>query len=124
MQNAMSGLTLSLLLLPLCAADVFLRPYDAHSVLHRPRRANTGLLEELRQGSLERECIEEVCDYEEAREVFEDDALMNRFWTMYRNRNPCDPNPCLNNRNCVHFQSIYQCQCPRGSKGDTGKKPE
>nr|XP_023690948.1 uncharacterized protein LOC111855790 [Paramormyrops kingsleyae] len=117
MQAAMTGLTLSLLLLPLCAADVFLRPYVAHSVLHRPRRANTGLLEELKQGNLERECIEEVCDYEEAREVFEDDTLANRFWTMYRNRNPCDPNPCLNNGKCVHFLSIYQCQCPDGFQG-------
>lgn len=27
----------------------------------------------MKQGNLERECIEEICDYEEAREVFEDD---------------------------------------------------
>lgn len=43
-------------------------------LLQRWRRANSGFLEELQKGNLERECIEEVCDYEEAREVFEDDG--------------------------------------------------
>lgn len=54
--------------------SVFLRRDDANSMLRRFRRANTGLLEEVKAGNLERECIEEVCDYEEAREVFENDA--------------------------------------------------
>ncbi|GAA6092506.1 coagulation factor VIIi [Tachysurus ichikawai] len=53
---------------------VFLRRDDANSVLRRFRRANSGYLEELKAGNLERECIEEICDYEEAREVFENDA--------------------------------------------------
>lgn len=35
----------------------------------RSRRANS-LLEELRLGDLERECLEERCGYEEAREIF------------------------------------------------------
>uniref|UniRef100_A0A3Q2PTE9 Gla domain-containing protein n=1 Tax=Fundulus heteroclitus TaxID=8078 RepID=A0A3Q2PTE9_FUNHE len=46
------------------------------SVLRRWRRANSGFLEELKQGNLERECVEEICDYEEAREVFEDDQTL------------------------------------------------
>ncbi|KAK2506294.1 hypothetical protein MC885_006479 [Smutsia gigantea] len=29
-------------------------------------------LEELHQGAIERECMEEICSYEEAKEVFED----------------------------------------------------
>ncbi|KPP65385.1 hypothetical protein Z043_116203, partial [Scleropages formosus] len=45
----------------------------AHMLLHRSRRANSGYLEELKQGNLERECMEEMCNHEEAREVFEDD---------------------------------------------------
>lgn len=45
---------------------------DASTLLHRRRRANSGFLEEMRQGNLERECIEEICDYEEALEIFED----------------------------------------------------
>lgn len=49
---------------------VFLDPKSASQVFVRPRRANT-LLEEVKPGNLERECIEEVCNYEEAREVYE-----------------------------------------------------
>lgn len=45
----------------------------ADSILQRHRRANTGMFEELREGDLERECLEEPCDLEEAREFFEDD---------------------------------------------------
>lgn len=43
----------------------------AHGVLTRIKRANSGWFEELKVGDLERECIEETCSYEEAREVFE-----------------------------------------------------
>uniref|UniRef100_A0A8C6WJY4 Gla domain-containing protein n=1 Tax=Neogobius melanostomus TaxID=47308 RepID=A0A8C6WJY4_9GOBI len=48
----------------------FLGGQDAHSVLKRFPRANA-FLEELRQGNLERECVEESCSFEEAHEVFE-----------------------------------------------------
>lgn len=51
---------------------VFLHTKDANQVLTRPRRANT-IFEELKQGNVERECREERCDREEAREIFEDD---------------------------------------------------
>lgn len=44
----------------------------ASQVLIRKRRANS-MLEERKQGNLERECIEELCSKEEAREVFEND---------------------------------------------------
>lgn len=50
---------------------MFLPRDQAHRVLQRARRANS-FLEEMKQGSLERECREEACSYEEAREVFED----------------------------------------------------
>lgn len=50
--------------------SVFLGARNAHSVLKRFPRAN-GFLEEIRQGTIERECIEEVCSYEEVKEVFE-----------------------------------------------------
>ncbi|EHB16279.1 Transmembrane gamma-carboxyglutamic acid protein 1 [Heterocephalus glaber] len=49
---------------------VFLTEEKANSVLKRYRRANT-LFEEIRQGDIERECKEEVCTFEEAREAFE-----------------------------------------------------
>lgn len=39
-------------------------------MLLRSRRANS-FLEELKPASLERECVEEKCDFEEAREIFQ-----------------------------------------------------
>lgn len=46
----------------------------AHTVLLRRRRYNSGHLEEiLHKANLERECREELCNMEEAREVFEND---------------------------------------------------
>ncbi|XP_063169688.1 coagulation factor IX [Candoia aspera] len=62
---------------------VFLNQEKASSVLHRYRRYNSGKLEEFLEGNLERECIEEICNYEEAREVFEDDVKMGEFWRTY-----------------------------------------
>lgn len=50
---------------------MFLDQQKALSVLQRVRRANRGLLEEMRAGNLERECLEELCSYEEAFEALE-----------------------------------------------------
>uniref|UniRef100_A0A3Q3D8A4 Gla domain-containing protein n=1 Tax=Hippocampus comes TaxID=109280 RepID=A0A3Q3D8A4_HIPCM len=55
--------------------SVFVEKQEAEAVLSRWRRANAGFWEEIKQGNLERECREEICNYEEAREVFEDDTL-------------------------------------------------
>ena len=48
---------------------MFVNRPEASVFLHRTRRANY-LFEELRRGDLERECMEEKCSYEEAREIF------------------------------------------------------
>ncbi len=48
-------------------------------VFLRSKRANMFLVEEILQGNLERECYEELCNYEEAREYFEDDAKTVRL---------------------------------------------
>lgn len=61
---------------------VFVGKDDASAVLRRWRRANSGFLEEMKQGNLERECIEEICNYEEAREVFEDDDQTVSFKSL------------------------------------------
>lgn len=52
---------------------LFVSQQAANTVLIRPRRYNSGHLEELHKDNLERECKEETCSMEEAREVFEDD---------------------------------------------------
>ncbi|TFK09221.1 collagen alpha-1(V) chain [Platysternon megacephalum] len=66
------------------AGRVFLTENKANSVLKRYPRAN-GFLEELKQGNIERECIEENCTYEEAREAFENDDKTREFWKDYTN---------------------------------------
>lgn len=50
--------------------SVFIETKRASEVLIRAKRANS-FLEEMKPGNLERECLEEICDHEEAREVFE-----------------------------------------------------
>uniref|UniRef100_A0AAX7TAB9 Gla domain-containing protein n=1 Tax=Astatotilapia calliptera TaxID=8154 RepID=A0AAX7TAB9_ASTCA len=60
--------------------SVFLPAEAAHSVLRRLRRANF-FLEEIKQGNIQRECREETCTYEEAREAFENEE--KTFWEEY-----------------------------------------
>jgi len=57
------------LLLCVNQGGVFVSRPQASVFLHRTRRANF-LFEELRKGDLERECREEKCSYEEAKEIF------------------------------------------------------
>ncbi|KAG7315305.1 hypothetical protein KOW79_021393 [Hemibagrus wyckioides] len=61
--------------------EVFLEEKRASQVI-RAKRANTPF-EELKKGNLERECMEEICDHEEAREVFEANDKTAAFWTTY-----------------------------------------
>lgn len=41
------------------------------------------MFEEVLEGNLERECMKEVCDLEEAREFFEDDAKTVGIYFVY-----------------------------------------
>uniref|UniRef100_A0A3P8W5M1 Coagulation factor VIIi n=1 Tax=Cynoglossus semilaevis TaxID=244447 RepID=A0A3P8W5M1_CYNSE len=97
--------------------SVFVEQHDANNILQRWRRANSGFLEELKQGNLERECIEEICSYEEAREVFEDEDRTIQFWLSYRGTEPCLENTCQNNGTCVAIGKHYECMCPVGFEG-------
>ena len=46
----------------------------------RSRRSNVGEpLEKFQEGNLERECVEEVCDWNEASEIFESDISLGFF---------------------------------------------
>ncbi|XP_067295582.1 prothrombin [Pseudorasbora parva] len=78
-------LLLSLLLgqvlqLTLCH-EVFIDDKEASQII-RTKRANS-IFEELKPGNLERECVEEICDHEEAREVFERVDKTEHFWAKY-----------------------------------------
>uniref|UniRef100_A0A8C3W5U3 Proline rich and Gla domain 2 n=1 Tax=Catagonus wagneri TaxID=51154 RepID=A0A8C3W5U3_9CETA len=68
--------------------EVFLDSPEAQNFLgsrsrSRIPRANHWDLELLTPGNLERECLEERCSWEEAREYFEDNTLTERFWENY-----------------------------------------
>ncbi|XP_016120769.1 venom prothrombin activator nigrarin-D-like [Sinocyclocheilus grahami] len=82
-------LLLSLLLghvlhLTLCT-DVFIDNKEASQII-RAKRANA-VFEEFKPGNLERECVEEICDHEEAREVFERVDKTEIFWAKYLGKN-------------------------------------
>ncbi|XP_061572208.1 coagulation factor X [Cololabis saira] len=112
-------LRLSLVLLAVhlaAAANVFLDGPAASQVLIRHRRANS-FLEELKQGNKERECVEERCDWEEAREIFENVDKTNEFWAIYVDGNSCDSNPCAHSGQCKDGIGSYTCYCPEGFKG-------
>uniref|UniRef100_A0A3P8SN05 Coagulation factor VII n=1 Tax=Amphiprion percula TaxID=161767 RepID=A0A3P8SN05_AMPPE len=73
----------------------------ANGVLVRTRRYNSGWFEELQKGDLKRECLEEKCSYEEAREVFEHTELTT----------VCGSAPCLNGGSCSVHSGSYICSC-------------
>ncbi|NXU56630.1 PROZ protein, partial [Turnix velox] len=95
---------------------VFISADDANSVIKRQRRASSILLEEVLQGSLERECLEERCTQEEAREVFEnDDMLVSILFSCGRR---CSSSPCQNNGVCEDNIRGYTCTCTEGYEGE------
>ncbi|KAI4581646.1 hypothetical protein MJG53_010089 [Ovis ammon polii x Ovis aries] len=95
---------------------VFLPQEQALSVLHRPRRAN-GFLEELRPGSLERECKEELCSFEEAREIFRNEERTPGNSDLPADGDQCASSPCQNGGSCEDQLQAYICFCPDGFEG-------
>ncbi|XP_059183729.1 protein Z, vitamin K-dependent plasma glycoprotein b [Centropristis striata] len=116
----------------LIQGQVFQAPQDQHVFL-RSKRANLFLVEEILQGNLERECYEEKCSYEEAREVFEDTDKTVTFWSVYYDGDQCNPNPCLHGGNCTDKVGGFHCACPAphygsfcelGALGENGQPPK
>ncbi|NWV99970.1 FA7 factor, partial [Machaerirhynchus nigripectus] len=75
------------------------------------KRANH-FLEEIRPGNLERECNEEKCSFEEAKEIFHSQEKTMEFWFSYKGLNPCSTNPCNNGGVCKIRHYSYFCICP------------
>ncbi|MEQ2299859.1 hypothetical protein AMECASPLE_019232 [Ameca splendens] len=94
--------------------SVFSDAPKAHMLL-RSRRANS-FLEELKPASMERECVEERCDFEEAREIFQTREATLEFWTVYTDGNQCQSNMCVHGQ-CVDQYQDYKCLCYPGYEG-------
>uniref|UniRef100_A0A8C0C1Q4 Uncharacterized protein n=1 Tax=Buteo japonicus TaxID=224669 RepID=A0A8C0C1Q4_9AVES len=100
---------------------VFMRKDEAHEVLKVHKRANY-FLEEIRPGNLERECNEEKCSFEEAKEIFHSQEKTTEFWFNYKGLNPCSTNPCNNGGVCRIRHYNYFCICPPKFGGDNCEK--
>ncbi|XP_026563162.1 vitamin K-dependent protein Z [Pseudonaja textilis] len=96
---------------------VFLETEDANQVLTRSRRAAFMFFEEILQGDLERECLEEKCTYEEAREAFENTEETDEFWSVYFGGIRCSSSPCLHNGICRDTIRSYTCNCKDDFEG-------
>ncbi|XP_068165663.1 coagulation factor X [Antennarius striatus] len=110
-------LSLGLLLVHMATAHVvFLDDKVATQVLTRRRRANT-FFEEVKQGNMERECVEERCSWEEAREIFENAEKTDEFWAKYVDGDACESMPCAHGGLCKDGIGSYECYCQAGYQG-------
>ncbi|XP_072902170.1 coagulation factor X-like [Hemitrygon akajei] len=118
MANLFWAINLFLLIISLTGteSEVFVSSKKASNFLTRLRRENS-FFEELKEGNLERECNEERCSHEEAREYFEDDQRTDEFWNKYVDGNQCESNPCKNQGSCSDGINLYKCTCLEGFKG-------
>ncbi|XP_067852814.1 coagulation factor IX-like [Heptranchias perlo] len=96
--------------------EVFLQSDKANNILQRQKRANN-VFEELKPGNMERECFEERCSLEEAREIFENKERTDEFWNRYVDGDQCKSNPCLNEGECKDGIGSYSCWCRPGFQG-------
>lgn len=140
--TATLGTALLLLLLASESSHtVLLRAREAAQFLRPRQRRAYQVFEEAKQGHLERECVEEVCSKEEAREVFENDPETDYFYPRYlecmrkygrpENKNPdfatcvqnlpdqCTPNPCdkKGTELCQDLMGNFFCLCKAGWGG-------
>ncbi|XP_056411781.1 coagulation factor X [Hyla sarda] len=100
------------------AENVFVTHSEANGILSRWKRANSGF-EEFKKGNLERECYEERCSHEEAREVFEDEEKTREFWSKYVDGDQCSSNPCQYGGSCKDGVNEFTCLCNSGFEGKT-----
>ncbi|XP_075057855.1 vitamin K-dependent protein C-like [Mixophyes fleayi] len=101
---------------PAYTSSIFSSGQDANRVLKVKKRANSQFLEEMKPGSLERECYEERCDLEEANEIFETREATLNFWATYFDGDQCLSSPCINGA-CKDGIGKFDCVCQQGWEG-------
>ncbi|KAM6914014.1 protein Z, vitamin K-dependent plasma glycoprotein a [Lycodopsis pacificus] len=95
---------------------VFLDKQQASSVISRQKRNIDGS-NLAPTSSLEQVCMEKVCSYEEARNVFQDSYRTDIFWAVYIDGDQCAENPCKNGAMCSDSVGGYDCVCKSGFTG-------
>lgn len=93
---------------------VFLDKQQASSVISRQKR-NVGGSNQ--PSSLEQVCMEKVCNYEEARKIFQDSYRTDIFWAVYIDGDQCAEKPCKNGAMCSDSVGGYDCVCKSGFTG-------
>uniref|UniRef100_H0VMC9 Vitamin K-dependent protein C n=1 Tax=Cavia porcellus TaxID=10141 RepID=H0VMC9_CAVPO len=109
---------------PVPSDSVFSSSQRAHQVLRIRKRANA-FLEEVRPGNLERECYEEICDFEEAKEIFQTVDATLAFWSTYFDGDQCAnlppehqcASPCCEHGVCIDGLGSFTCACKAGWEG-------
>ncbi|XP_054463892.1 protein Z, vitamin K-dependent plasma glycoprotein a [Anoplopoma fimbria] len=95
---------------------VFLDKQQASSLITRPKR-NTDGGNPAPPSSLEQVCMEKVCNYEEARKIFQDSYRTDIFWSVYIDGDQCAEKPCKNGAMCSDSVGGYDCVCKSGFTG-------
>ncbi|XP_022358685.1 growth arrest-specific protein 6 isoform X2 [Enhydra lutris kenyoni] len=132
---ALGTALLLLLLASESAHTVMLRAREAAQFLRPRQRRAYQVFEEAKQGHLERECIEELCSQEEAREVFENDPETDYFYPRYldcirkygspytkspdfvscvQNVDECADGGACGEAHCKNLPGSYSCVCDEG----------
>ncbi|XP_075999354.1 protein Z, vitamin K-dependent plasma glycoprotein a [Genypterus blacodes] len=91
-------------------STVFLDKQHASSLISRQKR-------DAQPSNLERECMEKVCTYEEARRYFQDSYRTDIFWSVYIDGDQCAEKPCKNGAMCSDSVGGYDCVCKSGFTG-------
>ncbi|XP_056262771.1 protein Z, vitamin K-dependent plasma glycoprotein a [Pseudoliparis swirei] len=95
--------------------SVFLDKQQASSLISRQKRNIDG--SNPAPSSLEQACMEKVCNYEEARKVFQDSYRTDIFWAVYIDGDQCAEKPCKNGAMCSDSVGGYDCVCKTGFTG-------
>lgn len=94
---------------------VFLDKQQASTMISRPKRNVGGSPDQ--PASLEQACMEKVCNYEEARKIFQDSYRTDIFWAVYIDGDQCAESPCKNGAMCSDSVGGYDCVCKSGFTG-------
>jgi len=91
---------------------------DANAFLVRTRRANGFGFEEMKAADKERECVEEVCDVNEANELLQNPQKAERF--IRKMRNQCEQKQCYEDgtQDCINSWGERKCICKPGWTSD------